>query len=72
MMSKIEKNLFSVVNSWETAMNNVDATGHSPMRRLIAELPEAALLVMNQCVTYSHQDRYHPDLKVSTLHLICV
>ena len=51
-------------------MNNIDATGHSPMRRLIAELPEAALLVMNQCVTYSHDDLNHPDLKVCGLLLL--
>ncbi|XP_072032763.1 transient receptor potential cation channel subfamily A member 1-like [Amphiura filiformis] len=51
--------------SWEVAMNNCDATGHSPMRRLIAQLPEAALLVMNQCVTYSHEDLNHPDLKIT-------
>ncbi|XP_072042762.1 transient receptor potential cation channel subfamily A member 1-like [Amphiura filiformis] len=51
--------------SWEVAMNNCDATGHSPMRRLIARLPETALLVMNQCVTYSHEDLNHPDLKIT-------
>ena len=45
-------------------MNNCDATGHTPMRRLIAELPEAAALVMDQCVTRSHEDMNHPDLKV--------
>ncbi|XP_072042795.1 transient receptor potential cation channel subfamily A member 1-like [Amphiura filiformis] len=51
--------------SWEVAMNNCDATGHSPMRRLIARLPEAALLVMDQCVTHSHEDTNHPDLKIT-------
>ncbi|XP_072034633.1 uncharacterized protein [Amphiura filiformis] len=52
--------------SWEAAMNNLDyATGHSPMNRLIAVLPEAALLVMDQCVKKSHDDPYHPDLKIT-------
>ncbi|XP_072034493.1 transient receptor potential cation channel subfamily A member 1-like [Amphiura filiformis] len=50
---------------WEVAMNNCDATGHSPMRRLIAVLPEAALQVLDQCVTKSHDDMHHPQLKVT-------
>ena len=46
-------------------MNNFDENGLSPMKRLIEVLPDAALQVMDQCVTRSSEDKDDVDLEVS-------
>ena len=45
-------------------MTNYDRNGLSPMKKLIEVLPEAALQVLDQCVTKSHDDNSDPDLQV--------
>ncbi|XP_072018517.1 transient receptor potential cation channel subfamily A member 1-like isoform X2 [Amphiura filiformis] len=50
---------------WEKAMHNYDANGLSPMKKLIEVLPDAAVQVMDQCVTKSHDDNIDPELQVT-------
>ena len=56
-------------HSWELAMQTHDADGLSPMKKLIEVLPAAALQVLDQCVTKSHEDNTDPDLSVGKTDL---
>ena len=49
-------------------MQTHDADGLSPMKKLIEVLPDAALQVLGQCVTKSHEDNTDPDLSVGKTH----
>ena len=51
-------------------MDNRDDNDQSPMQRLIQYVPDAAMKVLDQCVTRSHEDQHHPDMKVTFLFML--
>ena len=51
-------------------MSNRDKQGLSPMKKLIEEMPNAAMIVMDYCVERSHKNPTHPDLVVSSLPVL--
>ncbi|XP_033631150.1 transient receptor potential cation channel subfamily A member 1-like [Asterias rubens] len=53
---------------WESAMSNRDKQGLSPMKKLIEEMPNAAMIVMDYCVERSHKNPTHPDLVITYDH----
>ncbi|XP_038064294.1 transient receptor potential cation channel subfamily A member 1-like isoform X2 [Patiria miniata] len=51
--------------NWESALSNHSDDGVPPMKKLIKDMPDAALLVLDHCVKKSHSDPHHPDLEIT-------
>ncbi|XP_077980292.1 transient receptor potential cation channel subfamily A member 1-like isoform X2 [Glandiceps talaboti] len=51
--------------TWKEVINQPTVEGYPPMKRLIERLPDVALVVLDQCVTFSHSDKANPNLKIT-------
>ncbi|XP_071132129.1 transient receptor potential cation channel subfamily A member 1-like isoform X2 [Mytilus edulis] len=52
-------------SSWRDSMNVRNSDGFTPMKRLIQRCPEAALVVLDNCVEYSKQKKDDPNFMVT-------
>ncbi|CAG2217454.1 ANKTM1 [Mytilus edulis] len=52
-------------SSWRDSMNVRNSEGFTPMKRLIQRCPEAALVVLDNCVEYSKQKKDDPNFMVT-------
>ncbi|XP_077979567.1 transient receptor potential cation channel subfamily A member 1-like [Glandiceps talaboti] len=50
--------------SWQESLVPTFKNGATPMKLLIEKLPDVAMIVLDNCLEYSHIHREHPDLKV--------
>ncbi|XP_063445615.1 transient receptor potential cation channel subfamily A member 1-like [Mytilus trossulus] len=52
-------------SSWRDSMNVRNSEGFTPMKRLIQRCPEAALVVLDNCVEYSKRKKDDPNFMVT-------
>ncbi|CAC5409313.1 TRPA1 [Mytilus coruscus] len=52
-------------SSWRDSMNVRNSEGFTPMKRLIQRCPEAALVVLDNCVEYSKKKKDDPNFMIT-------